>query len=112
MVILKGKGVSFSLDDFGTGYSSLSYLSRLPLDQLKIDRSFVTNIESNDISVAISSAIISLAHSLKLKVVAEGIESEAQSYILCAGLQCDFLQGYLFSKPLPIADFEAYLMSH
>ncbi len=109
MALLKSFGVSFSLDDFGTGYSSLSYLSRLPLDQLKIDRSFVKNLESHEDSVVICSAIISLAHSLKLKVVAEGIETEGQSYILSAGLQCDYLQGYLFGKPLPIEQLEAIL---
>lgn len=110
MGILKGKGVSFSLDDFGTGYSSLSYLSRLPLDQLKIDRSFVMNLESDENSVVICSAIINLAHSLKLKVVAEGIETEVQSYILSTVHHCDYLQGYLFSKPLPIDQFEAFLI--
>jgi diguanylate cyclase (GGDEF)-like protein len=109
MRILKQRGVSFSLDDFGTGYSSLSYLSQLPLDQLKIDRSFVMNLETDENSVVISSAIISLAHSLKLKVVAEGIETEAQSYILSATLSCDYLQGYLFGKPIPIEQLEELL---
>ena len=110
MGVLKGKGVSFSLDDFGTGYSSLSYLSRLPLDQLKIDRSFVMNLETDDNSVVICSAIINLAHSLNLMVVAEGIETEAQSYILSTVHHCDYLQGYLFSKPLPIDQFEKVLI--
>jgi diguanylate cyclase (GGDEF)-like protein/PAS domain S-box-containing protein len=109
MGILKARGVGFSLDDFGTGYSSLSYLSRLPLDQLKIDQSFVMNLEFNEDAVAISSAIISLAHSLKLKVVAEGIETDAQVYILSSVHRCDCLQGYLFGKPLPIEQFETLL---
>jgi EAL domain-containing protein (putative c-di-GMP-specific phosphodiesterase class I) len=109
MNVLKNQGVGFSLDDFGTGYSSLSYLSRLPLDQLKIDRSFVMNLDSKDDSVAICAAIISMAHSLKLKVVAEGVETKAQSYILGSGHRCDYFQGYLFGKPVPIDQFEARL---
>jgi diguanylate cyclase (GGDEF)-like protein/PAS domain S-box-containing protein len=107
MNALRAFGVSFSLDDFGTGYSSLSYLSRLPLDQLKIDRSFVMNIESSDNAAAICAATISLAHSLKLKVVAEGVETEAQLYFLSTVHRCDFLQGYLFARPLPLEEFEA-----
>jgi EAL domain-containing protein (putative c-di-GMP-specific phosphodiesterase class I) len=106
---LKAVGVSFSLDDFGTGYSSLSYLSRLPLDQLKIDRSFVMNIESDDNAVVICAATISLAHSLKLKVVAEGVETEAQNYFLSSVHRCDYIQGYLFGRPLPIEEFERVL---
>ena len=109
MRILKNVGVGFSLDDFGTGYSSLSYLSRMPLDQLKIDRSFVKNIESNDDAVAICAATISLAHSLKLKVVAEGVETAAHRYILSTVHRCDFLQGYLIGKPAPIEEFEKSL---
>lgn len=103
---LKAVGVSFSLDDFGTGYSSLSYLSRLPLDQLKIDRSFVMNLEFDADSVAICAATISMAHSLKLKVVAEGVENETQSYILNSVHRCDAMQGYLFGEPVPIEQFE------
>lgn len=109
MNTLKNHGVGFSLDDFGTGYSSLSYLRRLPLDQIKIDRSFVMNLDISDDSVAICGAIISMAHSLKLKVVAEGVETETQSYILSSGHRCDFFQGYLFGKPSPIDQFEAQL---
>jgi diguanylate cyclase (GGDEF)-like protein/PAS domain S-box-containing protein len=106
MSALKSLGVGFSLDDFGTGYSSLAYLSRLPLDQLKIDRSFVMNIESNDNATAICAAIISLSHSLQLRVVAEGVETEAQRYFLNTVHRCDFLQGYLISRPLPVEEFE------
>ncbi|TXT34259.1 MAG: putative Diguanylate cyclase [Comamonadaceae bacterium] len=109
MKALKLHGISFSLDDFGTGYSSLSYLSHLPLDQLKIDRSFVMHIETQDRAMAICAAIISMAHSLKLRVVAEGVETEAQRYILNTVHHCDYLQGYLFSQPLPIAEFETFV---
>ncbi|MDP3539172.1 MAG: EAL domain-containing protein [Azonexus sp.] len=109
MMALKARGVGFSLDDFGTGYSSLAYLSRLPLDQLKIDRSFVIDIETSENNVAICAATISLAHSLNLKVVAEGVEHEVQRYFLTSAHQCDLLQGYLISRPLPLADFEAFV---
>lgn len=108
MHALKALGISFSLDDFGTSYSSLAYLSRLPLDQLKIDRSFVMNLESDDNAAVICAATISLAHSLKLKVVAEGVETEAQRYFLQTVHRCDLIQGYLFSRPLARADFEAF----
>lgn len=107
MSALKALGVGFSLDDFGTGYSSLAYLSRLPLNQLKIDRSFVMNIENSDNAVVICAAIISLAHSLRLQVVAEGVETEAQRYFLSTVHRCQFLQGYLISRPVPVEEFEA-----
>ena len=103
-------GVRFALDDFGTGYSSLSYLCRLPLNQLKIDRSFVYQIESGDNNVVICAATISLAHSLKLRVVAEGVETDAQQYFLSAVHRCDLLQGYLYSPPLPLPAFEALFL--
>ncbi len=111
MRMLKSVGVGFSLDDFGTGYSSLAYLSRLPLDQLKIDRSFVMNIETDDSAVVICAATISLAHNLKLMVVAEGVETEAQRYFLTAVHHCDLIQGYLTSRPLPVAAFEAFVQT-
>ena len=103
---LRALGLGFSLDDFGTGYSSLSYLSRMPFDQLKIDRSFVAGIDDGSDNVTICSATIGLARSLKLKVVAEGVETESQRYYLGTVHQCDMLQGYLFGKPLPLEDFE------
>ncbi len=106
MTALKARGVGFSLDDFGTGYSSLAYLSRLPLDQLKIDQGFVKDIESSENAVAICAATISLAHSLRMKVVAEGVETKAQQYFLGTVHQCDLMQGYLFSRPVPLAEFE------
>jgi diguanylate cyclase (GGDEF)-like protein/PAS domain S-box-containing protein len=103
MTALKARGVRFSLDDFGTGYSSLSYLKRLPLDQLKIDRSFVRDIlvDSND--AAIARTILALGHSLGLAVVAEGIESEGQRALL-AGQGCEAFQGFHFGRPGPVAD--------
>ncbi len=110
MGALKEMGVGFSLDDYGTGYSSLAYLSRLPLDQLKIDRSFVMGIETSETAVAICAATIGLAHNLKLQVVAEGVETEAQWHILSTQYQCNFVQGFLFSRPLPLEEFEAFLL--
>lgn len=107
MTTLKSMGVGFALDDFGTGYSSLSYLSRLPLDHLKIDRSFVMDIETSENNIAICAATISLAHGLKLKVIAEGVEHEAQRYFLTTVHHCDYLQGYLLGKPQTLESFEA-----
>jgi diguanylate cyclase (GGDEF)-like protein/PAS domain S-box-containing protein len=100
---LKNMGISIALDDFGTGYSSLAHLRRFPLDALKIDRSFVMNITTSIEDVAIVKAIIAMAHGLKLRVVAEGVESKSQ-LVLLQGLGCDEFQGFLFSQPLPSAD--------
>ena len=105
---LHAQGLRLSLDDFGTGYSSLSYLQRLPIDVLKIDRSFITQL-GNEQSNAIVRAIIAMAHSLNLSVVAEGVETERQLGILRM-LGCDIAQGYLYSKPLPAAVFTDRLL--
>jgi EAL domain-containing protein (putative c-di-GMP-specific phosphodiesterase class I) len=110
MLELKALGVSFSLDDFGTGYSSFSYLQRLPIDQLKIDQSFVEGLVSSANDDAIAKTIVALAKTLGLAVIAEGVETEKQRNFL-AGIGCYFYQGYLFSRPLPLDQFEALMRS-
>jgi len=104
----RAAGVSIAIDDFGTGYSSLSYLQRFDIDFLKIDRSFIKDIDSDSDDRALAEAIIVMAHKLGLKVVAEGVETAAQrDYLLAAG--CDYVQGYLYAKAMPAAEFERLL---
>ena len=103
--VIRDLGLTVAIDDFGTGFSSLSYLSRLPLDTLKIDRSFVADMTSGAQGLAVVSTIVNLAHALKLKVVAEGVETEEQARLLRL-LGCDEMQGFLISKALPHDEFE------
>jgi diguanylate cyclase (GGDEF)-like protein/PAS domain S-box-containing protein len=104
--ILRGMGIQVAMDDFGTGYSSLSYIARLPLDVIKIDRSFVSGVTGNEEDASIVAGIIALVHSLKLRVVAEGVETVEQARHL-AGLACDEAQGFYYSRPVPAAQLEA-----
>jgi len=108
MHALKALGIGLSMDDFGTGYSSLSHLKQLPLDQLKIDRSFVRDIVTDPNDAVMVQTIIDMAHNFRLNVIAEGVESEAQlDFLKRHG--CMAYQGYLFSKPVPVEEFEALL---
>jgi diguanylate cyclase (GGDEF)-like protein len=108
---LKDMGINISIDDFGTGYSSLASLKRLPIDALKIDQSFVRDATTEPDDAALVMAIITLAHNLRLKVIAEGVETEEQLRFLHL-LRCDEIQGYLFSKPLPVGALVSLLESH
>lgn len=108
LVVLRDAGIQVSIDDFGTGYSSLSYLKKFDIDYLKIDQSFVRNLAADSDDLALCEAIIVMAHKLGLKVIAEGVETELQRDLLSrAG--CDYAQGYLYSRPIPPDEFEAWL---
>jgi diguanylate cyclase (GGDEF)-like protein/PAS domain S-box-containing protein len=107
---IRALGLSIAIDDFGTGFSSLSYLSKLPVDTLKIDRSFVIDMTTGPEGLALVSTIINLAHALKLKVVAEGVETQEQARLLRL-LNCDEMQGYLFSRPVAADTFEAQFLT-
>lgn len=111
LLALRNAGIQVSLDDFGTGYSSLSYLKKFNIDYLKIDQSFVSNLETDSDNLALCESIIVMAHKLGLRVIAEGVETLAQRDFLAAA-GCDFAQGYLFSKPVPALDFEKLLMQY
>ena len=110
MNALREMGIQFSLDDFGTGYSSLQYLKRLPLNQLKIDQSFVRELSSSSSDRAIVRTIVAMAESLNLNVIAEGVETEEQ-HTLLQDIGCNYYQGYLFGKPMPIEELDAMLCS-
>ncbi|MFT5643289.1 MAG: diguanylate cyclase (GGDEF)-like protein/PAS domain S-box-containing protein, partial [Janthinobacterium sp.] len=111
MAALKVQGIGFSLDDFGTGFSSLAYLKLLPLDQLKIDQTFVRDVISNPDDGAIITTITALAHALRLSIIAEGVETAAQRDFLAAA-GCHTYQGYFFSRPLALLDFDAFAREH
>jgi diguanylate cyclase (GGDEF)-like protein len=104
-------GVTLSIDDFGTGYSSLAYLKRFPVDTVKIDRAFVRDLDQDEDGRVLVNAIISLAHSLSLKTIAEGVETETQAALL-ARHGCDEIQGYMIGRPLPVADFTSFAKSY
>ncbi|HEY5580896.1 MAG TPA: EAL domain-containing protein, partial [Rhodoferax sp.] len=107
---IRDLGVTIAIDDFGTGFSSLSYLAKLPVDTLKIDRSFVIDMTAGPQGLALVSTIISLAHALDLKVVAEGVETEEQLRLLRL-LKCDEMQGFLFSEAVPGEIFETRFLA-
>jgi EAL domain-containing protein (putative c-di-GMP-specific phosphodiesterase class I) len=108
MQAFRALGVGLAIDDFGTGYSSLAYLNRFPIDKLKIDRSFVHDMLNDPTNRAITMAIISLGHTLGLKVVAEGVETEAEARLLREA-HCDELQGFLFSCAIPADAMTAWI---
>ncbi|RYE73683.1 MAG: EAL domain-containing protein, partial [Hyphomicrobiales bacterium] len=101
----RGAGIRIALDDFGTGYSSLNYLKRYPVDCIKIDRSFVSQLEDGSVSVAIVQAMVTLAHALDIEVTAEGVETEEQKRIL-SNMECNTFQGFLLSAPVSPAEIE------
>jgi diguanylate cyclase (GGDEF)-like protein/PAS domain S-box-containing protein len=110
LIKFRDAGIQVAIDDFGTGYSSLSYIKRFDIDYLKIDRSFVSNLETDADNMALSEAIIVMAHKLGIKVIAEGVETDAQHALLAAA-GCDYAQGNLFSKPIPPEEFERLLLA-
>ncbi len=106
---LRALGIQIAIDDFGTGYSSMNYLHRLPIDRLKIDRTFIRGIENHSDDPVVARAIIALGHALGLSIVAEGVENEVQSGFL-RGQRCHTVQGFLYSRPLPVAQFETHML--
>jgi EAL domain-containing protein (putative c-di-GMP-specific phosphodiesterase class I) len=107
--LLRDAGMEVAIDDFGTGYSSLAYLKRFDIEYLKLDKSFVSNLETDASNLALSEAIIVMAHKLGIRVIAEGVETEAQRIIL-RKIGCDYAQGFLFAKPMPAGEFELFLL--
>jgi diguanylate cyclase (GGDEF)-like protein/PAS domain S-box-containing protein len=107
---LRDAGMEVAIDDFGTGYSSLAYIKRFDIEYLKLDKPFVSNLETDVSDLALSEAIVVMAHKLGIRVIAEGVESEAQRMIL-RKMGCDFAQGYLFAKPMPAGEFEMFLQN-
>lgn len=107
----KSLGIKISIDDFGKGYSSLSYIQQFPFDTLKIDSSFIKEIQKNSRNATIATSMIQMAHRLELDVIAEGVETQGELAFL-AKHQCDAIQGYLFSPPLPSDQFEKLLIRH
>lgn len=108
---LQSMGISIAVDDFGTGYSSLSYLKRLPVDRVKIDRSFISNLTSNSSDKAIVKTIITMAKLLNLKVAAEGVETKGQLELLCVE-ECHEVQGHYFTRPMPSEKYENFLKNY
>ena len=108
LISLRKKGLSISLDDFGTGYSSLSALRMLPIDELKIDRSFVANIVDVEDDANVVKSIIDMGHNMKMTLIAEGVEEKSQISILNT-FGCDYYQGYYYSRPLNIDDLDRFL---
>jgi diguanylate cyclase (GGDEF)-like protein len=109
LIAFKQMGLQISLDDFGTGYSSLSYLMKLPIDKLKIDKSFIQHIKADTSGASIVSAIIAMAHSLELSVIAEGVEQEEHMQLLRT-MHCDMVQGYFIARPMPASEFEEMIV--
>jgi EAL domain-containing protein (putative c-di-GMP-specific phosphodiesterase class I) len=110
LLAFRDAGIQVSLDDFGTGYSSLSYLKKFDIDFLKIDQSFVSNMDSDPDNLTLCESMILMAHRLGLKVIAEGVEKDSQRELLAAA-GCDFAQGYLFSRPVASDEFEMLLLA-
>ena len=108
LLVFRDAGIQVAIDDFGTGYSSLAYLKKFHIDYLKIDQSFVRNLNAKSSDFALCEAIIVMAHKLDLKVIAEGVETELQCSLL-KSIGCDFAQGYLFAKPMLVNEFERHL---
>jgi EAL domain-containing protein (putative c-di-GMP-specific phosphodiesterase class I) len=106
--LISARGVRVAVDDFGTGYSSIGYLKRFPIDFVKLDRSFVVGLPLNEDDVSIARAVIGMAHSLGLQIIAEGVETEAQRAFLARN-GCDEMQGYLVARPMPAAECAAFL---